>query len=164
MRSFHVLDVKKFMSVFLLQQDFDAFLLQEMEIYTAYRTKISGRRNRKWYSNEELMEFADAGCKEFFYWKDMREQIKNHIKGKRTPELLTGIFRLQDKESKKLIMEAGMKEDTEASMIWNLRYEKEELYLVTALSVELFTLDKSLAQIWDSYMEDFLRKLEICYE
>ena len=46
----------------------------------------------------------------------------------------------------------------------NLRFEKNEVHLVTGLSMKVFTLDKTLEHAWDQDMKTFLRMHEIAWE
>ena len=69
MKALKVLEIKTFMSQLFLGEAFDSFLLYELEIQTANHYKISGRLNRRWYDNDELMEL---GGREFSLWKEMR--------------------------------------------------------------------------------------------
>lgn len=164
MRSFHILDVKKFMSLFLISPDFDFFLFQEFELETSHRITISGKRNENWYSKDELEILEEQGKKSFLSWEDIRETIWEEIRGKKTPEFMRGVFMLPHKDIGEIVQKAGREPEDVHVLAWNLRYEKNELYLVTAVSMKIFTLDKSLEHTWDDYVADFLKKKEICYE
>lgn len=164
MRSFHILDIKKFMSLLLLQEAFDSFLLQELEILTSHRMVLSGRRNEQWYSKEELEELAAMGQKKYISWKEAKEKAKNEIKGRRTPELINGVFYLEEEKVAALAAQSGMRREEVQALVWNLRFDKDELHIITAVSLNTFTMDKTLEQSWDVYMAELLAKCEVCYE
>lgn len=164
MRSFHILDVKKFMSMLLLQTVFDDFLFQEMEILTSHPTVLSGKRNEHWYSREELEELSAMGVREYLPWREVKEQAKDAVRGKQTPERLRGVFYLQREKLEELAAQSGMRNDQVQALAWNLRFDKNELYIVTAVSLKVFIMDKTLEQSWDAYTEEFLKKIGICYE
>lgn len=164
MRSFHILDVKKFMSMLLLQTVFDDFLFREMEILTNHRTVLSGRRNENWYSKEEIEELSAMGIKEYLPWSEVKGQAKDAVKGKQSPELLKGVLYLPKGKMEELATQSGMRSDQVQALAWNLHFDKNELYIITAVSLTVFIMDKTLEQSWDAYTEEILKKLEIFYE
>ena len=57
-----------------------------------------------------------------------------------------------------------MKKEEINGLFMNLRYEKENLNIITGTSIKTFTLDKTLDQVWDGYVKDFLKYYEIAVE
>ena len=51
-----------------------------------------------------------------------------------------------------------------ANLTMNISYVQGELLVTTSCSERTFSLDKSLANAWDSWVLAFLRKMEIAVE
>ena len=128
MKALKVLEIKTFMSQLFLGEAFDSFLLYELEIQTANHYKISGRLNRRWYDNDELMEL---GGREFSLWKEMRGFAFQIIKGNKSPQSMKIVFSLPKENIKKVLERSGADFLLEQvkGLFLNVKYENEELDL-----------------------------------
>ena len=134
-------DVKGFTSKLFVKEDFDLFLVKEVQIVTFNSFSIDGHIRKGYFSEEELEEIGDEG---FAPWKLLRPVCFGLIKGKRLPGSFHIVLQLPASQVQ--------------GMYLNIRYEDGALYCITGLSLGFFTLDKTLEDLWDRSAEEFLRK------
>lgn len=84
MRSWKILDVKKFMNIMLCREAFDTLLLAEASITGGVSYVIDGHLTEDFYSEQELEEMGLAGERCTTYGR-VRPICFEMIKGKRTP-------------------------------------------------------------------------------
>ena len=88
-------DIKITMSMLLLKDAFDAFLLEEAEVLTYAKLVLNGRRNKNWYIGEMESEEPEnndiidetGNYTELVRWKEVKHVFFGYIKGKKTPDL-----------------------------------------------------------------------------
>lgn len=158
-----ILDVKDFMSKLLVKGVFDNFLLSEAELMCGCSYVINGRRNRDWYSKEELLELPD---KEYMKLSEQRGFLYELIKGKKTPKSMKLVLLLSETNTRKILERIGKEAeaDTIEGLFLNVRYENSEVKLITGSSFKVFTLDKTIEREWDDDLKVFLRHYEIPFE
>ena len=91
MRSWKILDVKKFMNIMLCREAFDTLLLAEASITGGVSYVIDGHLTEDFYSEQELEEMGLAGERCTTYGR-VRPICFEMIKGKRTPRSFQFVF------------------------------------------------------------------------
>ena len=157
MKSLKICEIKNFMSELLVKNTFDDFLLVDLEINTANKYNISGRINKKWYTDEELEQLTD---KEYIKWNNTKEMAYSIIKGNKTPLSMKIVMGISTTSIEQFITNNGLTYRTEeiGGMYLNIKYENNELYMVTGVSFKNFNLDKTLENTWDEYIIKFLKE------
>lgn len=137
------------MSRLLMKSDFDRYLLREAQIVTFVTFTIDGKMQKNFYSNEE---YEDMGKPELAMWQKVRPICFEMIKGSRTPVRFKIVLKLNEEETQKLIEENELSYTLSdvGGLYLNLVYENGDLNCITGTSMNLFTLDKSLEQLWDA--------------
>nr|WP_308743064.1 DUF5721 family protein [uncultured Anaerocolumna sp.] len=163
MISLKIIDVKDFMSKFLISNVFDNFLINELDINTFTHFHIDGKLNKEFYSKDEL---EILGERNYSKWSEIKPFAFTIIKGNKLPIFIKAVFALSPENIEKVIQKSGihMKKEEINGLFMNLRYEKENLNIITGTSIKTFTLDKTLDQVWDGYVKDFLKYYEIAVE
>ncbi len=158
-----ILEIKNFMARLFQKNDFDDFLVSEAEVQTAAGYKINGHRNHSFYSEEELKGLKEP---DFLSWTELKPLVFQMIRGSKTPQLLSVVFRLTDDTVEQLLADSGAKISRKeiSGAYVNLRYQAGELMIVTGTSFCTFVLDKAFEQRLDSYAKEFLREKEIAAE
>ncbi|MFW5631044.1 MAG: DUF5721 family protein [Acetivibrio ethanolgignens] len=158
-----ILDVKEFMAKLLIKRVFDNFLLSEAELLCGCSYVINGRRNKDWYSGEELLELSEP---DYMCFSEQRPFLYQLIKGKKTPQSMKLILLLSRENVRKILerIGRGAEADSIEGLFLNIRYEKGEVKLITGSSFKVFTLDKTIEQEWDDSLKVFLRHYEIAFE
>lgn len=132
-----------------MKSDFDRYLLREAQIVTFVTFTIDGKMQKNFYSNEE---YKDMGKPELVMWQKVRPICFEMIKGSRTPVRFKIVLKLNEEETQKLIEENELSYTLSdvGGLYLNLVYENGDLNCITGTSMNLFTLDKSLEQLWDA--------------
>lgn len=164
MIALQIQDIKDFMNRLLLKEIFDPFLVVEAAITTYNTFHIDGRLKPDYYTPEER-EDLNLSQRHFSRWQDLRPFCLELIKGKRTPLSFQFTFQLSPENTKKLLAqtESSFSAQDINGLILNIRYDANGLFCTTALSLNIFTLDKSLDHAWDQMVQKFLLKQEIAF-
>ena len=135
-------DVKTFTSKLFLKEDFDSFLVKEVNIVTYNNFSIDGHIRQGYYTDEEL---EANQIESFSSWSF-------HI-----------VLLLPPSDTEKFAFASGSGISSEQiqGLYLNIRYEDGALYCVTGTSLNLFTMDKILENEWDKAVEKFMRSHEI---
>jgi len=155
-----ITEVKEFMSKLLLSETFDSFQFIEGEIMTFATFTMDGYLQKEFFNDNELPD------REYILWKDVREYCFSLIKGKRTPLKFKFVFGLSEANIEKLIQQQDLDFETEdiRGLYINIKYDGQNLQCVTGTAMHLFTMDKSLEQVWDAMIQKFFTQKEIAYE
>ncbi len=163
MISLNILEVKAFMAKLLTNITFDSFILRELELQTFTNFSISGQFNEGFYTKEELEERQD---KLYIAWQDVRQIVFSMIKGNKTPLSLKIVFQAPEALCEELIqrLRGKLRLEEIGGLYFNIRFEKNELRIISGTAIKTFTLDKTLEQEWDREVMNIMRNNEIVYE
>jgi hypothetical protein len=162
MISLRIGEVKTFMAILLTNTLFDEFILREMDIQTFTSFNVSGQFHENFFSKEELEQ---RGVENAVLWGEIRSIAFSIIRGNKSPLMMKLVFQLPGKQTNKLIESLGVRlrmEDVGGLYI-NIRFEKNELHIITGTAIKTFTLDKTLEIEWDGYVKRFLNSQGILY-
>lgn len=75
------------------------------------------------------------------------------------------VFQLPKEHVYRLVESLGgkLKIEDVGGLYINIRFEKNELYIITGTAIKTFTLDKTLEQEWDVWVRGFLKRQNISY-
>lgn len=161
MISLKIEEVKTFMAMLLTNSLFDEFVLKEMELQTFTSFHVSGQFHENFFSKEEL-EQRDTDV----LWGEIREIAFSIIRGSKSPLMMKIVFQLPSALVDKLIETLGgkLRSDDVGGLYLNIRFEKNELHIITGTAITTFTLDKTLDIEWDGWVKRFLKNKGIIYE
>mgnify|MGYP000715493041 CR=1 FL=1 len=154
-------DVKTFTSKLFLKEDFDSFLVKEVNIVTYNNFSIDGHIRQGYYTDEELEENQ---IELLFLLESASPRYVFHlIKGKKLPGSFHIVLLLPPSDTEKFASTSGSGISSEQiqGLYLNIRYEDGALYCVTGTSLHLFTMDKTLENEWDKAVAKFMRSHEI---
>ena len=162
MKAYRIKEVKNFMGRLLGTEAFDAFLLAEASITTYNTFHVDGRLRPDYYSQEE-QELLKLSERQFSLWQNLRPFCLELIKGQRTPLSFRFTLQLSPENTKKLLAqtESTFSMQDIGGLILNIRYDAAGLFCTTAVSLNLFTMDKSLEHAWDQMVQRFFLKQDI---
>lgn len=164
MISLQIQDTRLFMNKLLLQPVFDSFHVIEGTVTTYNTFHMDGHLHPKYYSSEEQETMA-LSTRRFSRWQDLRPFCLELIRGKRTPLNFRFTFQLSPENTEKLLTQTGSSFSLPDinGLILNIRYDSTGLSCTTAVSLNLFTMDKSLEHAWDQMVQKFLLKQDIAF-
>lgn len=156
-------DMKLFTRALFLGETFDWFLVREATIVTFNTFSIDGLVRQGYYSEEEL-EQERIG--EYSAWKMLRPFCFSLIKGNKLPESFSVILRLPPDQTERFLKErcTSWLPEQVGGLYLNIRYEDRVLTAVTGVSVNQFSLDKTLEREWDDMIQAFFKKQQIPFE
>ncbi len=144
MQIYKIDDVREFMAVLFLKENFDKFCVGTMEIKTLVSISVKGNLLTEWLTEEEKEVY---GSREYVPWKLLRPLAFSLIKGEQTPQLL----RIQFVHYMNNGDCGGLR----------IQYENNELHCISSYAPANFTLDKSSEQMWDDKCSEFFHKNRI---
>lgn len=157
MISIQINDIKNFMSCLLMGNTFDFLYVTEVSLTTFNTFHINGHINKKHYTNDELAELTND---EFSSWNMIKPICYNLIKGNKTPEKFKITFCIGKNDYNKIIQKSGasLLPENIAGLYVHFTYEESILSAITATSLSIFTMDKTLDKYWDETIKSFLMK------
>ena len=158
-------DVKTFMSKLLSGDVFDSFLLEEAQIHTFNTFTIDGRRNREFFTKEEL-EDPEICPYEYSRWQEMKSICFQVIKGKKVPTFMKITLHKKPEEAKMLLEEGGAQAVVNMlkALVVTVKYDSNGLLLTTGTSFSTFVMDKAPDMLWDHAFRKFLTNQGIEFE
>ena len=164
MNSIDITDTGKFVKALLSEDFFAKTLLYYAEIKGACRIEIDGRVNKDFYDSEDESLVTPGGrALEYIRWGNIRNQFFEGIRGSRLP-LRFSVSLIMDPD---FIFEfvkssgAGIRPEEVESLNINIMYDREKLTVTTGNSYKIFTLDKSFETIWDAFVHNTFKELDI---
>lgn len=166
-------DTKQFVNKLLLDNTFDQFLLSEAQISMASTYIIDGHINKDFYSETELNEQREQAIanNRIFSEKMQRfEQIKPLclaiIKGKKTPSSFKFTFCLSPENTEKFLSmcDTTLTLHDIGNLTLNIKYDGISLTGTTSVSLNIFTMDKSIYTAWDNMIMKFFTASNISFE
>lgn len=159
MTSFHITELKNFMSRLLCSDCFDSFLLVEADISAAVTYHIDGRINQDFYTKEER-EDPLICPHDFAAFSTMRPVCFDMIKGKRVPSRFKIVLHLSPDYVPGVIKGAdpSLTPDQIKALVLTVKYDNGSVSLVTGTAFHSFVLDRTLDAQWDKTMRQFLSK------
>ena len=130
-----ILDIRPFMSAFLIGPLFDRFRLAPG-------------------TGEE------DGMEVYVSWKTMKSHCFDMIRGRRTPLAFHFTFFLSRAQAEEMMAGAGLSFDPDriGGFALNLRFSGGALTVSAGVSYRTFTADRSADETWERYVRDFLKK------
>ena len=164
MKAFQISDIKLFMKNLLILETFDAFRVSEFSVTTSVTYTIDGALHPEFYDEETRNTLLDSET--YTSWQSIKTFCLSIIKGKQTPLNFKIVFLLSQENLSQLLADnhIAMNTDDIFGLYLNCQYENQSLMCVTGTSLRLFSLDKTLDNVWDSSVITFLKKHELPYE
>ena len=153
------LKTKNCMQHLLLKPTFDSFALIEGEITTYNTFRIDGYIHKNFYE--------DAPLKDYSSWGDLREFCFHIIRGKGTPLNFRFILSLPKEEFEAFLIDQeipSLSHSDIQGLYLNFKYDGTNLQCITGTSLNIFTMDKTLENVWDNYARKFFLNKEIDFE
>ena len=153
-----ITDIKTFTSALFVGEIFDNFLVSDVSITTYNTFSIDGHIRKGFYSNEE---YEELGAPALSKWSSLKPFCFNIIKGKKLPLSFKIIFCLSEEAIMSFLSDNELDYAIENinGLFINIKFENNELSYVTGTSLNIFTLDRSLEQAFDSYISKFISAL-----
>lgn len=155
MLAIKIIDVKSFMNHLLLEDTFDHFLLCELTIKTGISYQLNGKINHEFYNSDENELMTNQV---YTNWMDQKPLVFSIIKGKKTPLAFQIVFMLTPHNVDKLLAQNSLSLNPQdiQGLFFNVRYDGQQITCTTGTSLHIFTMDKTLEQVFDANIKKFL--------
>lgn len=163
MIALNILDIKDTMAHLLLQDSFDNYYLEEVQVTTFATMKIQGRRNQEWYDSKESEEAASR----LVLWQEVKPFVFQYIKGKKTPTSFLISLKLRKEDAHNIIDDMGVLQlinENKIDFLLHFRFDRGKLSVVTGSSQNEFIIDRMPEITWDTAVKKYIRQLKISYE
>lgn len=163
MIALNVLDIKPFMKHFLVGSTFDSFDLSEGSVTTFCTFSIDGTYMKDFDDTEEENENSGRA---FISWGRVREYVFSLVRGKHTPLAFKFVFILPKRAVPRFLEKSGIHTDASevSGLFLNVNFRSRKLMLTTGTSLRTFTMDRTVDNAWDSYIQSFLKSKGITVE
>lgn len=117
------------------------------------------------YYTKEEQGSPGASARRFARWQELKPFCLELIKGKRTPLGFRFTFQLSPENTEKLLNQTAspFSVGDVNGLALNIRYEEGNIICTTALSLNLFTMDKSLEHAWDQMVQRFFLTQDLAF-
>ena len=134
------------MNDLLVNERYDSFQLFEARIKTGLDYYIRGKINKEFFD----YDIKDS-LEEYELWGNVKETVFSLMKGKRLPVSFKIILMFNNENVERLIEMNNLPvAPTDITgLFYNINYEDEKLSVTTGTSLKVFTLDKTLDNLWD---------------
>lgn len=136
----------------LFVSKYDSFYLYEARVKTKLDYYINGKLNKAYFDSEQAEELS-----EYIEWKDIKQTVYDYIRGKRLP-IAFKIILMFNRENINRLLEMNhlpVSSEDVGALFLNVVYEHETLSVTTGTSLKIFTLDKTLEQVWDDTVKKY---------
>lgn len=163
MLSLNLIDVKHFMNTLLLEETFDRFLFSEAMIKTGTSYTLDGVLNLAFYDTEEQERLQQQ---KYCYFKEQRPILFSLMKGKKIPLSFRIVLLLAPSNVEKLLTQNQLPFSVSDihGLFFNIHFDQGHLTCTSGTSLKVFTLDKTLDQVWDHNIKAFLKSKQIPFE
>ncbi|MBQ9610870.1 MAG: hypothetical protein IJV15_15725 [Lachnospiraceae bacterium] len=147
-------EVKSFLNGLFTNEKYDSFYLFEAKADVSVSYYINGKINKDFYDKEEYETLID---KDYISWHDIKGQLLEYIKADRLPIKLKIILMFNNDNIGRLIEMNNLPihPDNVRALFLNINYYDGKLSVTTGTSLNVFTLDKSLEELWDKTVEKY---------
>lgn len=167
MQLYTIKNTARFMTGLLSEKEtaFDQFLLGEAVIMTGNTYTIDGHINRSFYTEEELSDLKQTALNEgrifsedMIRWKSAKSYCYECIKGKKLPLSFKISLCLAPENVERFLagLDTSFTSGQISSLNVNIKYDGSTLTCTTAVSLTIFTMDKSIEHSWDQMFSRFL--------
>lgn len=159
MINIHIEDKKTFTKKLFIGNDFDELLLVEACIITDNTYNIDGRIQKKFYTKEEYEILEE---KEFSKWAKIKKLCFEMIKGTKLPLKFKIVLKLPKRYVESILgrVETSFMSEDILGLAINIKYENDSMDIVTATSLKLFSMDKTVEDEFDKYVSKELLALD----
>ena len=140
MTTLQVADVRAFMNLLLLSDTFDSWGFQGASVTSLTQYTIDGSINTDYLTEAE---------------REARKETGLVFRSGRTPLRMTIVLTCP----RELL--AGHQSTTAGSYQMTIRFQDKSLKLISGISIGSFSMDRSDAVFWDSFLPAYLEKLHI---
>ncbi len=157
MKSFEIgeiKEIKEFLNGLFTEERYESFYLFSGKLDSAISYEIDGKINKEFYSEEELGQLEN---KEYICWKDIKKSVLGFMSMGKLPVKMKIILMFNKDNINRLIEmnNIPIHPDNVRALFMNILYSDNRLSITTGTSLNVFTMDKTLEDLWDKTVEKY---------
>ncbi|MBQ9279163.1 MAG: hypothetical protein IJ224_11090 [Lachnospiraceae bacterium] len=147
-------EIKEFLNGLFTEERYDSFYLFSVKLDSAVSYDIDGKINKEFFSEEEFNELTE---KEYICWRDIKKTILGFMKDGKLPIKMKLILMFNKDNVNRLIEmnNIPIHPDNVRALFMNVIYSDNRLSITTGTSLNVFTMDKTLEELWDKTVEKY---------
>lgn len=156
MKSFSVSDPKSYINLLFTDERFDSFYLYEVRFKTEVDVYISGKRNMA-YDESVTDEQKEDPAYTYVTWGSIKKKVLLMMRGERLPLSMKLVLMFSRENINRLVEMKNLpvRADEISGLFLNVTLEGEQLVLTSGTSLSVFTMDKTVEQLWDETLERY---------
>lgn len=160
MRLIEVENIKSVTKSLFVNDAFDKFLVTEASISALNTFTIDGHINEQYLDENEIA--LPENKEGIIYWAKLRPFCYEIIKGKKVPLRFKIVFALPKHLFGAFLKKVDLDMNPEDinALFLNIGFQANKLTCTTAISLKSFSMDKSLENAWDEYINKFINSLQ----
>ena len=140
---------------------FDSFLLKEGFLRTNMEFRFQGKQFLEYFETKEQEQMIQ----EYVFWKEVKPIVFELVKGKRTPLAFSfTLFLTKEQRDELFVREAVAIGEDNPTLFLQIRFEHGVGRMITGTARNVFTLDRTLEEVWDLEVKRLLHQMEIVVE
>ena len=151
-------NVKNFMNLMLMTDTFDRFTLEDAVIKTFAAFSIDGLYDSTFFYGENGPEGRQS-FDSYTPWGLLRHNCTEIIKGRHTPVFMKYVLHGCKEDFGDMPEYADIK-----ALLMIIRYDPNGLTVTTGTSMNSFSLDRSIDDLWDNAVKELLKKKNVAFE
>lgn len=161
MISLKILEMNRCMGKLLKGDSFDSFLLKEGFLRTNMEFRFQGKQFLEYFEAKEQEQMTQ----EYVFWKEIKPIVFELVKGKRTPLAFSfTLFLTKEQRDELFVREAVTIGEDNPTLFLQIRFEHGVGRMITGTARNIFTLDRTLEEVWDLEVKRLLHQMEIVVE
>lgn len=157
MNSLKITDISKFMNLLFSQETFDSLFVTDALVETFVSFRVDGYTVKDFLDDSEVYE-------PYVRWSRLKPIARELIKGKKTPVSMKFTFLIPEDSLVPLYSSLSLSVCKGIKYLLNIRFEKNELHIISASSSDSFLPDKSYERDWDTALEALLKRLAVNFD
>ena len=147
-------EIKEFLNGLFTDERYDSFYLFSLKLDSDVSYDIDGKINRDFYDEKEFEELVE---KDYICWRDMKKTIIGFMREGKLPVKMKLILMFNKDNVNRLIEMNNIPIHPEnvRALFMNVLFSDDKLLITTGTSLNIFTMDKTLEELWDKTVEKY---------
>lgn len=153
--------MNRFMGKLLKGEAFDGLLLKDGFLRTSMEYRFQGRVFPEYFDTEEQKKYTE----EYTCWGEVKPFVFELVKGKRTPLAFSFTLLFTKNATRELLMRHSVNVGEDSpSLFLQIRFEHGVGHVITGTARNIFTLDKTMEEVWDGEVRQLMKAMELAVE
>lgn len=147
-------DIKTFLNGLFKDERYESFYLFSIKLEAAVSYEIDGKINKAFFSEDELSQLNNM---EYICWKDVKKTVLDYLNKGKLPVKMKLILMFNKDNVNRLIEmnNIPIHPNNVRALFMNVIYSDNRLSITTGTSLNVFTMDKTLEELWDKTVEKY---------